>query len=245
MHGHETAEPRNSVELRPPLPFKHAQKLERALLDSAVQRGAGCDWSVWRTQQALIAPSLTTRAKGFQNAAHEMLRCGWPVYIRDTGGDITPQWPGVVNVSSAFLVERTTEISIRATYERFCAPLLAFFSSLGFDAYLSSVQGAFCDGEFNIVIGGRKLAGTAQRWRMTRLPDGRNGVAVLAHAAILADVDIAAGIEATNRFYALCGTDRKVDAAQHVSTAGLCGPDLAAAPLAARLAHFLDRERAV
>ena len=242
-HGYEVAEPRTGVEPRPPLPFRHAQQLERELLDSTVQRGAGCDWSVWRTHQALIAPSLAATAAGFRDAAHEMSRCGWPVYIRDTGGDITPQSPGVVNVSSAFLVERTTDISIRATYERFCAPLLAFFASLGFDAYLSSVQGAFCDGAFNVVIDGKKIAGTAQRWRLTRLQDGGAGVAVLAHAAILADADIVAGVEATNRFYALCGTDRRVDPAQHISTAALSGRELAAAPLAARLAHFLDRER--
>ena len=73
--------------------------------------------------------------------------------------------------------------------------------------------------------------------------DGRPGIAVLAHAAILADADIAAGVAETNRFYRLCGVDRTVDPARHVSTAALSGPNLAAAPLAVRLARFLAEWR--
>ena len=200
----------------PLLPFPRAQELERTLLESAVLRGAVCGWSVWRTHQSLIAPSLATNAAGFEAAAREMSSRGWPVHVRDTGGDITPQSPGVVNVSSAFVIERTPEVSIRATYERFCAPLLAFLDILGFEAYLASVEGAFCDGAYNIVIDGKKLAGTAQRWRLVRMCDGRPGIAVLAHAAILADADIAAGVAETNRFYRLTGVDRTVDPARHV-----------------------------
>lgn len=225
----------------PLLPFPRAQELERALLNRIVQRGFGCDWSVWRTYRSLIAPSLAANAAGFSAAAREMTARGWPVYIRDTGGDITPQSPGVVNVSSAFVFPQTSEMSIRATYEQFCAPLLAFFDTLGFKSYLSSVEGSFCDGAFNIVVDGRKLAGTAQRWRLVRLPDGRPGVAVLAHAAILADADIATGVAETNLFYRLCGVDRVVDPARHISTAALSGRQLAALPLAVRIARFLAK----
>lgn len=223
----------------PLLLFPHAQELERALLDRVATRGAGRDWSVWRTYQSLIAPSSAANAAGFDAAAREMSARGWPVYIRDTGGDITPQSPGVVNVSSAFVFPQTSATSIRETYERFCAPLLAFFDTLGFKAYLASVEGSFCDGAFNIVIDGRKLAGTAQRWRLVRLPDGRPGVAVLAHAAILADADVAEGVAETNLFYRLCGVDRVVDPARHISTAALSGRELTALPLAIRIARFL------
>lgn len=227
----------------PLLHFGYAQEMERALLEGAVQRGAGCSWSVWRTHQALIVPSLTANAAGFHTASSEMASRGWPVFIRDTGGDVTPQSPGMVNVSSAFVVKRTPDISIRETYERFCAPLLAFLGTLGLNAHLSSVEGAFCDGAFNIVINRRKLAGTAQRWRPAQTRDGCPGVAILAHAAIIADADIATSVAETNRFYRLCGLERTVDPARHVSTSALPGVRLAAAPLAARLARFLDRGR--
>lgn len=223
----------------PLLRFIDAQTHERELLDTVATRGRGCLWSVWRTERALIAPRLSTHAPGFERAARKMSARGWPVFIRDTGGDITPQSPGVVNVTSAFVIPRTDETSIRATYEQFCAPLLTFLSGLGFDAYLASVERSFCDGAFNIAIEGKKLAGTAQKWRLVRTADGEPGIAVLAHAAILADADIAESISETNLFYRLCGVDRTIDPARHVSTAEHSGASLAAKPLAVKLSRFL------
>ncbi|WP_295557802.1 hypothetical protein [uncultured Hyphomicrobium sp.] len=227
----------------PLLDFNTAQTLERQLLDAAAARGAGCDWAVWRTHQSLVVPSQTANAANFYVASLDMSLRGWPVYVRDTGGDVTPQSPGVINASAAFVVPRTTDLSIRATYQRFCAPLLEFLGAHGIDAYLSSVPGAFCDGAFNIVVDGLKLAGTAQRWRLVQLRDGRPGVAVLAHAAILADPDIEFSISATNRFYRLCGEEREVDPARHTSLATLFTPRASTELIVERLSHFLHQRR--
>lgn len=224
----------------PLLPFSEAQALERHLFQAVAARGFGCDWRVWRTHQALIVPSLTTHAPGFRIASEEMTVRGWPVFVRDTGGDVTPQSPGIVNATAAFVVPRTPDLGIRETYERFCAPLLAFLGTMGIDAYLSKVSRSFCDGAFNIVVGGKKLAGTAQRWRLTTLRDGRPGVAVLAHAAILVDARIAPSMAATNEFYRLCGDGREVDPAQHVSLLALLpNAPSDAEPFSAQLSAFL------
>lgn len=226
----------------PLLPFADAQRLERQLLQSVAARGFGCEWRVWRTHKALIVPALSAHAKRFRVASEQMGALGWPVFVRDTGGDVTPQCPGIVNATAAFVVPRTPDLSIRETYERFCAPLIAFLGTLGLDAYLSKVSRSFCDGAFNIVVGGKKLAGTAQRWRLTGLCDGEPGVAVLAHAAILVEPDIEDSIAATNRFYRFCGEERVVVPSQHVSIRTLF-PDsqFAAEPFSARLGGFLDR----
>jgi lipoate-protein ligase A len=192
----------------------------------------------------LIVPSQTANAPKFYAASLEMEQWGWPVYVRDTGGDVTPQSPGIINASAAFVVPRTKDLSIRATYERFCAPLLAFLRTFGLDAYLSSVERSFCDGAFNIAVDGKKLAGTAQRWRLTHTSDGEPGVAVLAHAAILDNPDIDLSISATNSFYGLCGMPRQVDPAQHTSLAKLIEPTHAGAETYAdRLSAFLDHQR--
>ncbi|WP_072397283.1 hypothetical protein [Hyphomicrobium sp. CS1GBMeth3] len=216
------------------------------MLDAAAARGFGCDWVVWRTHQSLVVPSQTANVADFYLASLDMSLRGWPVYVRDTGGDVTPQSPGVVNASAAFVVPRAADLSIRSTYQRFCEPLLAFLRTLGVDAYLSSVPGAFCDGAFNITVGGKKLAGTAQRWRLTRTCDGGPGVAVLAHAAILADPDIELSIAATNRFYRLCGEgeSREVDPARHTSLATLLRTSQAGAEhILQRLSDYLERQR--
>lgn len=212
------------------------------MLDAAAARGFGCDWAVWRTHQSLVVPSHTANATDFYAASLDMSLRGWPVYVRDTGGDVTPQSSGVINASAAFVVPRTANLSIRTTYQRFCEPLLSFLGVLGIDAYLSSVPGAFCDGAFNIVVDGRKLAGTAQRWRLTRTRDGSPAVAVLAHAAILADADIELSIAATNRFYRLCGESREVDPALHVLLKTLLKTSQAGAErLSTQLTDFLER----
>ena len=50
----------------------------------------------------------------------------------------------------------------------------------GIISTVGACTGAFCDGAWNVLAQGRKLAGTAQRWRAT--PQGR---VALIHAAIL------------------------------------------------------------
>lgn len=224
----------------PLLSFPDAQTMERQLLQTVAARGYGCEWRVWRTHQALIVPAPTAHAKRFRAASAQMASQRWPVFVRDTGGDVTPQSEGIVNATAAFVTPRTSDLSIRATYERLCAPLIGFLGTLGLDSYLSSVSRSFCDGAFNIVVGGKKLAGTAQRWRLTVLHDGTPGVAVLAHAAILVDPDIEASIAATNAFYRLCGEERVVVPSQHVSIRRLFpGAQHAAEPFSARLSDFL------
>lgn len=240
----QDASPAAATAQVPLLHFNAAQSLERRLLDTVTARGAGQLWAVWRTHRSLIVPSQTANAPNFYAASLEMEQRGWPVYIRNTGGDVTPQSPGIVNASTAFVIPLTKELSIRATYERFCAPLLAFLRTFGLDAYLSSVQGAFCDGAFNIAVDGKKLAGTAQRWRLINGSSGEPGVAVLAHAAILSNPDIELSITATNLFYGLCGMGREVDPARHTSLAALIKPSGAGAEAYAyRLSAFLDHQR--
>ncbi len=230
----------------PLLHFSAAQRLEREMLEAAAVQGRGSSWAVWRTHQSLVVPSLIANAANFHVASLDMSLRGWPVYVRDTGGDVTPQSPGVVNATAAFVVPRTASLSIETTYRQFCEPLLRFLRTLGVDAYLSSVPGAFCDGAFNIVVAGKKLAGTAQRWRLTRTQDGAPAVAVLAHAAILADPDIELSIDATNRFYRLCGGEREVDPRRHTSTAALLTTSRAGArQLSTQLVDYLGTEAAV
>lgn len=171
-----------------------------------------------------------------------MVLRGWPVFVRDTGGDVTPQSPGIVNATAAFVLPRTQDFTIKHAYERFCSPLTRFLGTMGIESYLSKVSRSFCDGEFNIVFDRRKLAGTAQRWRLTTLRDGEPGVAVLAHAAILVDPDIEQSIAATNRFYRLCGEERAVDPSQHVSVHALQqNASSAPEPFAVRLNDFLGQ----
>ncbi len=206
------------------LPFATALAREKELLTTVAKAGHGWLSEVWTTDQALIVPFSATHEADFEKAQQQMGEKQWPVFVRHTGGDVTPQSPSMVNVSFAFCIPRTKDLSIRETYESFCQPILNYLrEDLAIDAYLSSVEGAFCDGAYNVVVDGRKLAGTAQRWRLTETPDGRPAVAVLGHAAILWDVDIATSIAATNEFYRRSSVARSVVADKHTTVAELAG----------------------
>lgn len=197
---------------------------------------------LWRTPQALIVPSGMPRIEGFEGAARASAVSGWPVYERDTGGDLTPQFDGILNLSMAFCVGEG-ERNIAAAYGRLIAPVLAFLrEDIGIDAYASSVRGAFCDGAHNIVVDGRKLAGTAQRWRLMPERAGEASLTrVLGHIAIVCGGNLDGALDAVNAFYSNCGIDRRVVREAHITLQEAAGGQPAhAEEIARRLAYFID-----
>ncbi len=143
---------------------------------------------IWAARaQSLTLPERYARTEPFADAAADMDASGWPVITRRTGGGITPQGPGVVNLALAFTVPPKDARSVAATYAAICDPLVTILADFGVTARAGSVQNSFCDGDFNLEVDGRKLVGTAQRWR---------GNAVLCHALILIDLDLGAAVRA-------------------------------------------------
>lgn len=149
----------------------------------------------WTTNQSLVVPSQVTRRAGYSNAALRSASRGWPVAIRRTGGGTTPQGPGVLNVAIAFELEESARVD--NAYATICDPIVAALRNFDLDASVGPVEGAFCDGDFNVLVEGRKIAGTAQRWRRCRASDHQ---AVLAHALILVDCEISDVVEAVSAF---------------------------------------------
>lgn len=192
---------------------------EAALLER-VTTGA-IDWSVvfWRSEPAIVVPRPATRWPGFAEAARAMAGLGWPVVLRGTGGGLMPQAPGLLNVAVSFRAHPSPTFGIDAAYRLFCAPLIEALARLGVEAGCGAVPGSLCDGAFNLVGGGRKLAGTAQRWRS--LPGGTGGVAILAQAVILCRADLEVLSAVANEFYRSCGLSSRVVAERHVTLAQL------------------------
>ena len=65
------------------------------------------------------------------DAARTCAAAGWPVTTRKTGGGITPQGPGVLNVALAFTVAPPKGRDIRGSYAEITDPLTEAFASLG------------------------------------------------------------------------------------------------------------------
>ncbi len=160
----------------------------------------------WQSQQALVAPRKLSVKAGFAEAQSELAKLGWPVHIRATGGDVTPQGPGVVNVTLVFTPNGPPDL--QKNYDRLCSPIE---QCLGEQASRGWNPGAFCDGEYNVQWQGKKFAGTAQRLRKSS--DGRSSV--LAHALMLMAPPKPAAIDALNLFLDLMDEPRQIEPECH------------------------------
>jgi len=222
--------------------FEDALTQERELLANVGEHNFGAQFLVWRTERALIVPCGMPNRAFFGEAVSALNQQGWPVYERDTGGDVTPQMPGVINVSLAFRTEKSTR-SIQQSYHRLIEPIATFLRvEMGLDTTVASVPGSFCDGAYNIVAGSRKLGGTAQRWRLHR--DNDETCSVLAHVAILCSVDLEPLMATINEFYARCAIAKTVDVDKHVTLEEALGTGCPrTSEIAARIADYLSSRR--
>jgi lipoate-protein ligase A len=149
-----------------------------ATLADGHRRGA-----VWSSEAALVVSRRDMLLAGFNSAKAALSREGMPLLVRDSGGTAVLPGPGIVTLS---LVHAPCSRNLDESYES-----------------LRAVDGAFCDGKHNLVVDGRKFAGTAQRRQSRRF------TAALAHAVLLIDVDVQAMTRGINRFYSLAGATQR------------------------------------
>lgn len=160
---------------------------------------------VWTNRRALVATRRETRLPRFVEAAEASAERGWPVVVRDSGGTLIPHLPGTLHLTLLLPRLRSGEPGVDAVFRGLCAPVIETLRECGVDAAYGSVPKSFCDGRFNLVSQGRKLAGTAQRWR-GGIPGApvRPGF-VLAHLSLFVDGDMPWATEAVNRFLRQAG----------------------------------------
>lgn len=184
-----------------------------ATLLEAVRRGeAPATARVWASARSLCVARADARLPRFDAACAALAGEGWPVVLRESGGTAVPHGPGVVLLSLAFRPPAGAACTLEATYAALCAPLAAALARLGVASAPGEVPGSFCGGRFDLVAFGRKIAGTAQRWRARAGAASPERGAILCHAALLVDLDLAAASTAVNRFYEAAGSPRRCDA---------------------------------
>lgn len=159
---------------------------------------------LWRGKPALVAPRSHERLPRWAQASAASAAEGWPVQLRESGGGLVPQGPGVLNLSLIWPAGGAGPSGTDAIYRALTDDLAAAFARLGIEARAQPVEGSFCDGRYNLAVGGRKCVGTAQAWRRV---DGRP--LVLAHAVIVATADPVVLTDAANRFEAAAGSSRR------------------------------------
>lgn len=164
---------------------------------------------LWVSHPSLVLPSGWARKPGFEQAAARSAAKGWPVYFRASGGSAVVHRPGILNVSR---IEAASPdgVTIDSAFGALVEQLLDALASLGIVADAGPVPGSYCDGRFNIRATGRKLAGTACRVRRTTLR-----AAILAHAAVSVEGDVAGDVAIVSAFEAALGMRAIYRADQH------------------------------
>ncbi|MCH7371638.1 MULTISPECIES: lipoyl protein ligase domain-containing protein [Aeromonas] len=154
---------------------------------------------LWQAPQCLIVTRKDMRLPRYQAACEQLAAEGWPVHVRDSGGTAVPHGAGILNLS--LILPRTTT-DLAHYYQLLGEPLLTLLADYGLQGGYDFVPGSFCDGQYNLVIGGRKVTGTAQRWLA---PGQDHQGAVLAQAMLLVAGDVDEGTRMASRFYELAG----------------------------------------
>lgn len=214
--------------------------LEQDLLDRASQPMA----RLWQSGTALVVPRSYRKFTGFDAACAQFAAQGCPVWVRASGGGLVPLDPGVLNVSLAYPMTSQAGSAVERIYRHLCQLLAGTLQPLGVNAHWQAVSGSFCDGRFNLAVGdgeqARKIAGTAQYWRLQQGQAAASGrYRVLAHALLLVAPDLDALHQRANAFEALLGSGRSYTREKTSSVAELC-PGRAADELMATVRQALQ-----
>jgi len=100
---------------------------------------------------------------------------------------------------------RSEGLGVENVYHLLCEPVKSALHALGLETGYGEVAGSFCDGRFNLVHAGRKVAGTAQRWKGAGPGSHRNEGYILSHMVLFVEGDLVGATKAVNRFLELAG----------------------------------------
>ena len=210
---------------------------ETQLFDEVARHPEKAFLKVWEGSRSLVAPKKLATLPAFAEVSAKLTEDGWPVHVRATGGDVTPQGPGILNITHVYTWPSGGPFDITAGYHRLCAPIEA---ALGSGASRGWQPGAFCDGAYNVQWNGLKFAGTAMRFRPGR--EDKSSHTVLAHALMLIEPPEPEAIAALNQFLRGLDQDRTILHNTHTGLpTGQCVDDF----IMRLVQAFKDQERAI
>lgn len=173
-----------------------------------------CWLRVWHNARCLVASRRQSRLPRFAEAATASAAAGWPIAVRRSGGTTVAHRPGVLNISLASLRAGEGHPGVRQDYLALLEIIARALAPMGILAGHGAVTGAHCDGDYNLVWQGRKLAGTAGF--VTRV----NGMGLrVFHASLAVDGDIADDLATIARFEQALGESPDYSPQSHVSIA--------------------------
>lgn len=118
---------------------------------------------IWRHPRSFIIGLRDSRLPGAQQARAWLKSLGYRTAIRNSGGAAVPLDPDVVNVSLILPKRGTGDLHFHRDFERMYALIRQALAATGQTVDKGEVVGAYCPGDYDLSIGGRKFCGIAQR----------------------------------------------------------------------------------
>lgn len=78
-------------------------RYDETLLTLALQHGPVA--AIWQAPRSLVVPRSYRQFEPFDTVCAQYAAQGWPIIVRQTGGGIVPQGPGIINLSLAYSVQ--------------------------------------------------------------------------------------------------------------------------------------------
>jgi lipoate-protein ligase A len=146
-------------------PLRHATPLAEATVFEAewmrhCAESGQAQIHIWQAPAGWVVPRRYTQAPGWK-----AIESAAKVQVRASGGGLVAQGPGIWNLSLVWHDPIGGPLLSSRIYTSLCARLGLAFRSLGLVTHTGQAPGSLCDGRFNLLLGNRKLAGTAQAWR--------------------------------------------------------------------------------
>ena len=160
---------------------------------------------IWTNRPCIVATRAQSRLPGFARTASS----GLPVAVRLSAGSAVVHHHGTLQIS---LVEHMESAAIDAGYRRLIGLLARALVPLGIRAMASPLDGAYCDGRFNLCVADRKIGGTAAFLRARK-----GGCVGLFHACVTISGDVDRDVALVSQFERALGRPGRYNPAAHSS----------------------------
>lgn len=122
------------MSLPTPLTIEAGLQAEQDLLASICAGDAEFGLLFWQpSDRALVMPRRLNRLPGFEHACEVSAAAGWPVLLRETGGEPVPQSAATINIALVYAPPRSEgDLNrIETGYRRLCDPICQLLDELG------------------------------------------------------------------------------------------------------------------
>ncbi len=133
------------------------------LLCRHVGKGGAPLCHLWRHPRAFVMGQRDSRLPGAADAQRWLQSLGYSTLVRNTGGAAVPLDLGVVNISLILPKHERGDKHFHSDFERMYRLIQLALHETGCQVDKGEVEGAYCPGDFDLSIGGRKFCGIAQR----------------------------------------------------------------------------------